>query len=353
MGAASLTRVARNAAIGLAAVLGLAVLAHTLLWWQGCLLLAREAAGWIAAREAEGIVLRHGPPMRGGWPWAARLTLPGVSASGTIAVEGQGSVPVALSARAVVLGLELAAPRTLVISVETPFRLAAPPALDAEGEAALLRLRVPLAGEGGAAPDLLARGLVITTPRDRLGAEQLTLRLAREPAAGRGQPGLVLDLLATGVELPQSPQPVLGRRLARAALDLRVLGLPSGHGSARAQAAAWREAGGVVQVPRLVLDWGPLALDAEATLALDLGLQPGGEGRARMAGLPATLDRLAAAGLIDRQAAQAGRTLVAFMQRAPAGGGPPVVELPLALRNRTLSAGRMPLLQLPPIAWPP
>lgn len=72
-----------------------------------------------------------------------------------------------------------------------------------------------------------------------------------------------------------------------------------------------------------------------------------------MQGLGATLDALAAVGQIPRQAAQAGRTIVAFMQRTPAGGGAPVVELPLTLSNRTLSTGRFVLLQLPPIAWPP
>lgn len=347
-----LARAARRTGYGLAALLLLAAIAHTVLWWQGTRLLEQEAARWIAAREAEGMAVRHGPPVRGGWPFAARLSLPDAAASGVLQVERQGSVPVSFRTPAIVLEVALGAPRTLVIEVASPFRIAAP-GFDATGEARLLRIQAPLVQQGRQAPDLIAQGLVIATAGDRLAAEDLTLVAVRDPAARGDQPALSLLLTANGVDLPASSQPALGARVARAVLDIHLVGMPPGRGSAQAQALAWRDAGGFVQIPRLLLDWGPLSLDADATLALDQAAQPSGEGRARMAGLPATLDRLMQAGLIDRQAAQAGRTIVAFMQRTPAGGGPPVVELPLALRNRVLSAGRLTLLQLPPIAWPP
>ena len=37
----------------------------------------------------------------------------------------------------------------------------------------------------------------------------------------------------------------------------------------------------------------------------------------------------------------------------PQPSGPPVVEVPLSLQDRTLSLGRIPLLRLPELVWRP
>jgi hypothetical protein len=347
-----LHRFARMAAVALAGIVVLAAVGHGVVWWQATEALKREADRWVAARQAEGIVVRHGRPVRGGWPWAARLTLPAIVADGALPVQGQGMVPAKLSAAAVRLELALAEPRVLRIALDSPFTLDVGPGVTARGQAARFEIAVPLRPGPDGASTLMARGLRIDTGGQVVGADQLELRLTRDPRAQGEMPALAMTLAAAGVELPPSSGPVLGTRVARAELDMQVIGQVPGFGSPHAQAVAWRDAGGFVQIPRLLLDWGPLSLSADATLALDQAAQPSGAGRARAAGLGPTLEVLANAGVIPRQAAQAGRSVIAFMQRTPAGGGPPVVELPLTLQDRTLSAGRITLLHLPPLVLP-
>ena len=41
------------------------------------------------------------------------------------------------------------------------------------------------------------------------------------------------------------------------------------------------------------------------------------------------------------------------MARPSPDGGPPAVEAPLSLQNRTLALGRIPLLRLPELVWRP
>jgi hypothetical protein len=352
MSGSRLARVVRIATVSLGGLLVLAAVAHGVLWWQATGALAREAARWVEARAAEGIAVRHAPSVRGGWPWAARLTLPEVTAEGQVAVQGQGLIPLSLAARAVGIEVALMRPREALITIGSPFTISAGPEIAARGEADALELVVPLRGSADPAARLAGRALAISTGTERFAAAQIALRASRDASARGEAPVLALSLAATGVQLPDSSGAVLGNRVARAELDLQVIGEPPSFGSPHAQAVAWRDAGGFLQVPRLLLDWGPLSLAADATLALDQAVQPSGAGRARIAGLGPTLDALATAGLIPRQAAQAGRGIIAFMQRTPAGGGPPVVELPLTLQDRTLSAGRITLLRLPPILWP-
>lgn len=351
MNATPLRRLLRMAGLALSVLLALGLAAHGFVWWRATGALRTEAARWIDARAAEGTMVRHGPPARGGWPFAATLTLPAVLAEARLA-DGIAT----LSADRLVLALRPADPRSLEVRLEGELALAAETAeaaLAARARAGLLRLDLPL---GRPAPDrpgrLAARFLVVESGADRLAAEALSVEVRRDPAASGEQPGLALAIAATGVDLPAAWRPALGPRVARAALDVQLVGRLGGFGPPRAQAIAWRDAGGFVQVPRLQLDWGPLSLAADATLALDEAVQPSGAGRARASGLVPALDTLAANGAIPRQTAQMGRGVVALMQRTPPGGGAPVVELPLVLQNRTLSAGRITLLRLPPIELP-
>jgi len=355
MMSARLVCVVRMAAIVAVAMLAVAGVVHGVAWWQATEALSREVRRWIDARNAEGVTVRHAPTTRGGWPRAARLTLPEVTAEGRVQVQGQGqgSVPVQLGIRAITIEVALLRPREARVAILSPFSVAAGPEIRLRGEAESLEALVPLRGGADGDSRVVATRIVVSTDGDRFSADRLELQARRDLSARGEAPALTLALSATGVHLPASTAAPLGNRVGRAELDIQVIGHVPAFGSPRAQAIAWRDSGGFVQVPRLLLDWGPLSLAADATLALDQAVQPSGAGRARLAGLGQTLETLATAGFIPRQTAQAGRSIIAFMQRTPAGGGPPVVELPLTLQDRTLSAGRFTLLRLPPIAWPP
>ena len=350
---ARLLRVARMAGTVAIAMLAVAGIVHGIAWWQATEALSRETGRWIAARAAEGFTVRHAAAARGGWPTKARLTLPDVVADGVVQVAGQGSMPLQLGTRAITIEIALLRPREARVAVLSPFSVSAGPEIRLSGEADSLEAVVPLSGGADAVSRVVARRIVVRTDGDRFSADRLELNARRDLSARGEAPALMLALAATGVQLPASAAAPLGNRVGRAELDVQVIGQVPGFGTPRAQAIAWRDSGGFVQVPRLLLDWGPLSLAADATLALDQAVQPSGAGRARLAGLGQTLETLATAGIIPRQTAQAGRSIIAFMQRTPAGGGPPVVELPLTLQDRTLSAGRFTLLRLPPIAWPP
>ena len=55
---------------------------------------------------------------------------------------------------------------------------------------------------------------------------------------------------------------------------------------------------------------------------------------------------------MPQRSAMAAGAVLALMAR-PQPSGPPVVEVPLSLQDRTLSLGRIPLLRLPELVWRP
>ena len=107
-------------------------------------------------------------------------------------------------------------------------------------------------------------------------------------------------------------------------------------------AEAWRDGGGSLAISHLAMGWGPLGLTSSATLALDDQLQPMGSGSARIVGYAATLDRLAAAGMLTRSAATAAKAVLSLMAGTGDGDGPQAVDVPLTLQYRTLSMRQVP-----------
>ena len=118
------------------------------------------------------------------------------------------------------------------------------------------------------------------------------------------------------------------------------------------RAAAWRDGGGRMVLRRLALGWGPLGLSGSATMTLDEQMQPDGSATAQLVGYDAALDALAASGAMPQRAAVVAKGVLGILAKPPEGGGAPRVELPVTLRDRTLTAGRFPLLRLPDLVWP-
>jgi hypothetical protein len=171
--------------------------------------------------------------------------------------------------------------------------------------------------------------------------------------AAEAEPTLVLAITAEGVALPPLPATVaFGRDVQSLSVDAVLLGPPPLPGPPAIAAAAWRDAGGTIDITSLALRWGPLAGDARLVLALDAALQPTGNGTLRLTGAAEALDALAGAGLIASGAARTARAVVVLLGRPSPEGGPPRVELPVALTHGTVSLARVPLLRVAPIAWP-
>ena len=345
-------RRARRALLLLASILIVAVLAagHALLWHRTVDRLAEGFAAWTALRRAEGWEVAHGPPQRGGWPFAATLTVPEPRLD-----AGPDLVPggAAWHAEAVVLRISPTRPDRLVLEMPGRHHLRIDgAALSVMAES--LDVALPLRAEADPREAVAAeaRRLRFDTPDGTAEIGSASLRIG-EPGDG-AQPATSLLLSVADATLPPGliGTARLGDTVERIALDLVLTG-PPGPGRDPAQrAAAWREGGGTLEVRTLDARWGEAIASASATLTLDGALQPAGTGTC---GFPAetpcwTPPAMPACSL--RFGAAAARVALRALSRAPpSGDGPPQAELPLMLRNRSLSLGGIPLARLPAWDW--
>ncbi len=346
----------RRALWGLLALLAVAAAAHGLAWRWASSALAVGFSDWVTQRRAEGWQVAHAPPARGGWPLAARLTVPDLMLE---APSRRGQAGVAHQAARVVLQLTPARPDRLEILFEGPQRLVL-------GGASLpfaaehLAVEVPLA-PGPPALRVEARRLAALLPDGalRLRSAQVTVQPATAGGAGaaraaEGEPGTAIMLRAEGLALPPSAAAqALGPEVDAVLAEALLLGPLPPPGPPAFAAAAWRDAGGTLDIRRLALRWGALDAEARLQLALDAALQPAGSGTLSVAGAAGAIDALARAGLLAGNAARTAQGVVALLGRVPPEGGPPRIEVPVALAQGTLSMARLPLLRVPPIAWPP
>lgn len=328
----------------LAVLLVVGAAAHSAAWW----LLGSAVVASIEAPGPDGERVRHHGLERGGWPWGARVAM----ARPELHRPASGLAPaMMLSAARAEARLALAAPRDATVTFHCPCRLGFP------------------ASPGAAPADIAAGALVLSfrvepgaPPRSwRLDGEQITivqagesvqvqsLRVTGERDAVTG-PRQTIAVALSGVRLGPGAEQPFGRVIRTASAEVTVSGaLPPDPDPERAL-RAWRDQDGQVALRGLSIAWGPLALSAAATVALDPALQPRGVGTVRLANWQPALQAVGEAGLIDRQALALVRIALAALAR-PAQGGGSVVELPLTLEGRTLSAARIPIAALPEIRW--
>jgi hypothetical protein len=170
----------------------------------------------------------------------------------------------------------------------------------------------------------------------------------RAPEVGR------LAFIAVGVELPQTAAPAaLGPRINRAEAEILLLGaIPTAH--TKTALAEWRDAGGTLELDKLRLHWGEFQLESQGTAALDAELQPIGALTTRMWGVGAAIDALVGGGAIKpRDGATAKVVLRSLAKpRNPTQNIPPEVEVPLAVQDKRIHLGPIPIAPMPKIAWP-
>jgi hypothetical protein len=116
--------------------------------------------------------------------------------------------------------------------------------------------------------------------------------------------------------------------------------------------AAWRDAGGTLQVQRLILDWGALNLTGSATIALDDQLQPMGAGTVHITDPAAALDGLRQNGVLGDKEAFAAKALLALLVKPAGDADKPAVDLPFTLQDRRLSISRYGVARLPRLPLP-
>ena len=345
--------------IGLIAggVVLLAAGGHGGAWWWAVSTIEREVAANLVAPPLAGWRASGGALRRGGWPLAATVEVPALSAAGPL-----GNAPGETwrwQAERLAVSLAFARPRTVEVTIggqqSVQVGTASPIPFTAQRLVALVTFEI-----GGPARTVTVEvaGLHAALPTGPLGIARLEIGTDQRPAAQKGEPVLVVMIAAQGINLPPGQPWPLGPTIERFLLDLVVTGPMPNIPDLADRAAAWRDGGGAVEVRRLELNWGEVTLSGGATLALDGQLQPVGAATARVAGHAAALRALTVAGMLTPRTSVAAGAVLALMARPPAGGGTPVVEVPFSLQNRTLALGggalgRIPLVRVPELVWRP
>lgn len=311
---------------------------------------------WLAARQAEGWEMISGSPSIGGWPRAATVAVPALTfRHAGPAVPGD----LQASSASIMLSVSLFRPATLMIYLTgaTRVRIAGQPEVILDGQDDWLS--VPLRQSGSHSIDLHVSDLLIQPASGtwHASAGLLNAQAMVADRVGTGEadaqlPAATFTVSAEAIELPTVVKWPLGANIS----SLSVEGLMNGpfppSRDITGWAEAWRDGGGSLAITHLTMGWGPLGLTSSATLALDEQLQPMGSGNGRIIGYAATLDRLAAAGMLTKSAATAAKAVLSLMAGTPDADEPSAVEVPLTLQYRTLSMRQVPLVRLPELDWP-
>ncbi len=339
----------------IAATVAVALFAWTLVWTWGARHVAARFEAWRAAQAEAGVTVAFAGFAVKGWPFGWRVTVenPAVSGAGAAGWAWTGERLVAsvdprdLRQIAIRLpGAQQARFGAGDVATQVAIRAARPEGtlrfdeagrverLDLDFEALELRL-------DGAADALLVR--------------QLAFGLAphRSATADHRTDTLDVALRASGVRLPAPVRPLeaLGRDVATAELDARVMGRIVGTRLAEA-VRIWRDDGGTLEIAKLAVDWGPLRVEGDGTLALDAQDRPMGAGTARIAGYAETLDTLVAGGAVPAGMAAIAKIALNLLARQdPQGGGRPSVRVPVSAQDGVVSVQNFRLFRVAPLAF--
>lgn len=333
------------AALAGAAALGLAGL--TAAWLAAGAALDRAADDWRGGVTARGgVVATADSASGGGFPFTARRRFSGVT------VQDGGWRLSAGEAEAVFSLLrpdEAALTLRQVEAVAPDGGVSTAAQLDVTASLA----QQPLAGGGGLPQRLIARATAAAWRDWRADSLTADMRFADPPPADHSQPGLILSLTADGVAAPPAltalvgPMGTKGRWTATATLN----GVPPA--PVPAALDAWRVDGGVVELTRATLEYGPLRASGDGTLALDRDLQWIGAGSLRIAGADAALAHAAQqnGGLLRPQDLRQARQIVAMLTQPDPQDGTPRLTLPLSSQGGRLFVGPFQVAKLPRIIW--
>jgi len=322
----------RRSILALATLLVLAAIGYGFYWFHAQGLVRKSIEVWAEQRRAAGWRVAWGEMSVGGFPPRIEVRLDAPQVALPNGAEWRAD-SLAAAASPFDLGhLHVAAPGHHAATLGT---------WRAEAEFGALDADVTLDAAGRP----IELSAVAGSLRSAAGnAERVSLSVTP------GQPDIAFAFAAIGVDLGEAALPVLDRRIARLEAAGRVRGVwPSG--PALAALVAWSAAGGTIEIERLALEWEPLALEGDGTIAFDAALQPLAAFAARVRGTGPLMDRLAAARILDPGAAFAAKTLLAVMSK-PDSLGRPAVPVPVTLQDGLLWLGPARLAKVPPIRWP-
>lgn len=162
---------------------------------------------------------------------------------------------------------------------------------------------------------------------------------------------LQASLKAVGIRLPDPELSPFGAEIASLEADIDVDVRPTSAPTLPEQLDVWRRDGGAIEVRRLSVRHGVLGLDGDGTITLDRNLQPEGAFGASVSGFNPAVDALIAQGLVPEAEGQLAKAALGLFAKAPPGGGPKTIDIPLTVQEGRLSAGPFPLMRIPRIYW--
>jgi hypothetical protein len=323
-------------------------------WWYFSEFSRKMIVAWINGLPADRITLSPGEMRRGGFPFALRWTFAGPKVDALWALGDVSAQAASLS-----IWLEIWRPSRIQFHAVQPGSVTHHgPSGRAWGLGMTSLSGVVEIVEPGtvdvryAASEALLDEVEPGNPSAvvrRVGAAATARGAARGPdipAAADQPPSHSASITLEGVTIPKSRRLVAGESGRVQALFTLRGGI--GDGSIE-DLVAWRDAGGVLEIEKLDIDWIPIELEFESTLALDARLRLLGAGTANIRGLPGLIDRLVERGDIKRSDATVTKLALALLTRPAKDGGAAVVRLPLTAQNGSLRAGPFVLGRLPSI----
>ena len=181
-----------------------------------------------------------------------------------------------------------------------------------------------------------------------VGSAHATLTVPPRLSGGHADPVMALAVEASQIKLPAAIAP-LGDTIAELDFAATEKGaIPSG--KLADAVAAWRDAGGKIELDNLRLKWGALGATATGTIALDQELQPTGDFSGAIQGYDQILTVLVRNG--QMRATDAGLARIALRLLAKAGpDGQPEIRTEFKVQNGQMFLGPAKLGRLPHITW--
>lgn len=327
-----------------AAALVVAGLGYTAYWFHAAASLRKGVEEWAETRRAQGWQVGWRELRSAGYPLHLRLEMTAPHLADAAGRSWHGGH---LTAHAGPFDW-----RRLRVTTSGHHALAWP-----GGEAALemesARADINL-GRAGTLDDatLLVSRLTVTEP----GAQTLTvagLALTWDPlpVAHPDHTTATVGFSATAHDLvlPPVPNLPLDRTVGLAEVTGRVIG-PLPDAPPAEALARWSAEGGIVELDHVTLEWAPMALEAQGTLALDPAGQPLASLTTRMRGFAPLMDRLADSGTLPADAANAAKMVLLLMAK-PDGKGRPSVPVPVSVQDGSLYLGPARVAQVPALKW--
>jgi hypothetical protein len=195
-----------------------------------------------------------------------------------------------------------------------------------------------------------AARMALSMPDFAASAERLGFDISLDPAAPLDHKQIAATITLEGeriaVSLPdrQPPLPVSG------SLSASLMGRPPAAPLAEA-VAAWRDEGGTIQLDRLDLRSGAVAVRADATIALDGEMRLLGAGTASISGFDRAIDELVASGHMAARDAPLAKIGFGALARPDAKTGVATVSLPVTAENGFLYLGPIKIAALKPLKF--